>query len=260
MAPLDAPNSIRPPAPPALPPADARAVTTAARLDALHGSRDAAGILKAAIAAFPGRLALVSSFGADAATLLHLVSTVDRSLPVIFIDTGKHFGETLAYRDKLTALFGLTDVRSVGPDPVRLAEKDPDEVLWFHNADGCCAVRKVEPLARALAGFDAWITGRKRFQASTRAGLHAFEADGARVKVNPLIAWSREDVAAYIATHALPPHPLVEQGFPSIGCMPCTDRVAPGEDERAGRWRGQAKTECGIHLGLVGREKDGSGI
>lgn len=260
MAPLDAPLSAAPPAAPVMLPADAAAVARAAELDARFGSADAAGVLKAAIAAFPGRLALVSSFGADAATLLHLVSTVDRSLPVIFIDTGKHFGETLRYRDQLVARFGLTDVRSVGPDPARLAADDPDEVLWYHDTNRCCAVRKVEPLARALDGFDAWITGRKRYQASTRAGLHAFEADGIRVKVNPLISWSREDVRSYIETHDLPPHPLVEQGFPSIGCMPCTDRVAPGEDERAGRWRGQEKTECGIHLGLVGREKDGSGI
>ncbi|MGH2340624.1 phosphoadenylyl-sulfate reductase [Segnochrobactraceae bacterium EtOH-i3] len=259
MAPLDAPLPAGPAAP-VLSPAEGAALARAARLDALHGSKDAAGILRAAIAAFPGKLALVSSFGADAATLLHLVSTVEPSLPVIFIDTGKHFGDTLTYRDRLVARFGLTDVRSVGPDPERLAAEDPEGALWFHEADRCCAVRKVEPLARALEGFDAWITGRKRYQAATRSGLHAFEADGARVKVNPLIAWSRDDVHAYITTHDLPPHPLVAQGFPSIGCMPCTDRVAPGEDERAGRWRGQAKTECGIHLGLVGREKDGSGI
>ena len=189
-----------------------------------------------------------------------MVATIDPGLPVILVDTGKLFGETLRYRDGLIARLGLTDVRSVGPTARRLSEEDPDGTLWFRDTDACCAVRKVEPLADAMIPFSAWITGRKRYQAETRAALPAVEADGERFKVNPLAGWTSRDVEAYRMAHDLPPHPLVADGFKSIGCMPCTDRVAEGEDERAGRWRGKAKTECGIHLGLVGRETDGSGI
>jgi len=237
----------------------ARAV--AERLDARYGELDAADILAQAIhREFPGRIALVSSFGADAAVLLGLVAEVAPATPVIFLDTGKHFPETLRHRDRLVERLGLTDVRSVKPDPARLAALDSDEGLWLRNKDMCCRIRKVEPLARALGGFDAWITGRKRFQGGLRTRLPVFEGDAHRVKVNPLAAWSKDDVEAYAAAHELPAHPLVAQGFRSIGCMPCTDRVADGEDERAGRWRGSEKTECGIHLGIVGREVDGSGI
>lgn len=209
---------------------------------------------------FPGEIALVSSFGADSAVLLHMVSRIDADLPVVFIDTGKLFGETLRYRDDLVERLGLRDVRSVKPQPRRLEAVDPEGTLWFRDTDACCAIRKVEPLSLALEGFDAWITGRKRYQAETRARLPVFEADAGRIKVNPLAGWTSKDVEAYRLAHDLPAHPLVADGFRSIGCMPCTDRVAEGEDERAGRWRGKAKTECGIHLGLIGREAFGSGI
>jgi phosphoadenosine phosphosulfate reductase len=209
---------------------------------------------------FPGEIAMVSSFGADSSVLLHMVSRIDPGLPVVFIDTGKLCGETLRYRDLLVERLGLTDVRSVQPRPARLDAADPEGTLWFRDTEACCAVRKVEPLSIALDGFASWITGRKRYQAETRRRLPVFEADGAKIKVNPLAGWTSADVEAYRALHALPAHPLVADGFRSIGCMPCTDRVAEGEDERAGRWRGQAKTECGIHLGLVGREAFGSGI
>jgi phosphoadenosine phosphosulfate reductase len=206
---------------------------------------------------FPDRVALVSSFGSESSVLLHLLSQVDRSVPVIFLDTLKLFPETLAYRDELAAVLGLTDVRSVQPDPARLALKDQHGALWMTNPDLCCHVRKTEPLQRALAGFDAWLTGRKRFQSSTRAALPLFEPDGERIKVNPLANWSGEELKAYAIRHALPEHPLVAKGYPSIGCVPCTTKVAPGEDARAGRWRGQDKIECGIHTAL---EIDGSGI
>ncbi|ODN69067.1 phosphoadenylyl-sulfate reductase [Methylobrevis pamukkalensis] len=209
---------------------------------------------------FPGEIALVSSFGAESAVLLKLVADIDRHVPVVFLDTGKLFGETLRYRDKLVDLFGLTDVRSIKPVPARLAEVDPDGGLWLRDNDTCCHIRKVEPLTFAMEGFSAWFTGRKRFQAETRSKLQLFEAEGTRIKVNPLAGWSSAEIKAFRAKHDLPAHPLVAEGFLSIGCMPCTDRVAEGEDERAGRWRGAAKTECGIHLGLVGRELDGSGI
>lgn len=197
-----------------------------------------------------GRIALVSSFGAESAVLLHQAASVDPSVPVIFIDTGKLFGETLAYRDRLAARLGLTDIRSVGPDAAELAAQDPQGVLWLRDNGACCALRKVRPLARALGPFDAWITGRKRYQGATRAALPAFEAADGRIKVNPLAGWTRDDVTAYLDRHDLPRHPLEADGFLSIGCMPCTDRVAPGEDVRSGRWRGRDKTECGIHLSL----------
>jgi phosphoadenosine phosphosulfate reductase len=206
---------------------------------------------------FSGRIALVSSFGAESGVLLHLLSQVDRSVPVVFLDTLKLFPETLAYRDQLISRLGLTDVRSIQPDPARLALKDQHGALWMTNPDLCCHIRKTEPLQRALAGVDAWFTGRKRFQSSTRAALPLFEPDGDRIKINPLANWSGEELKAYAIRHALPEHPLVAKGYPSIGCVPCTTKVSPGEDARAGRWRGVEKVECGIHTAL---EIDGSGI
>ncbi|MBL6614087.1 MAG: phosphoadenylyl-sulfate reductase [Reyranella sp.] len=196
---------------------------------------------------FPGRIAVVSSFGAESAVLLHQVAAIDPATPVLFVDTGRHFPETIDYRDRLIAHLGLSGVRSVGPSAEEVARLDADLSRATWDPDGCCAFRKIEPLSRALAGFDAWISGRKRFQARTRLDLPVFEIDGEHVKVNPLASWSEGDVAAYVARHRLPPHPLVAQGYLSIGCAPCTSIVAPGEDPRAGRWRGFDKTECGIH-------------
>src|SRR5262245_23195665 len=196
---------------------------------------------------FPGRVAVVSSFGAESAVLLHHIAAIDPATPVLFVDTGRHFPETIDYRDRLIAHLGLTGVRSVGPSAEEVARLDADLSLATWDPDGCCAFRKIAPLQRALAGFDAWISGRKRFQATTRLDLPVFEVDGDHVKVNPLASWSEADVAAYVARHRLPAHPLVTQGYLSIGCAPCTSIVAPGEDPRAGRWRGFDKTECGIH-------------
>lgn len=218
-------------------------------------------VLKAAISSeFPGRIALVSSFGADSVALLHLAATADPDVPVVFIDTGKLFGATHRYREEIVQSLGLTDVRIASPDPASLKMQDPGGDLWMRQPDRCCAVRKVAPLARSISGFDAWISGRKRFQGGLRAELPLFEADGPRIKVNPLAHWTKDDIKAYVRAHDLPEHPLVADGFRSIGCMPCTDRVAEGEDERSGRWRGRGKTECGIHLGLSTFETDGSGI
>jgi phosphoadenosine phosphosulfate reductase len=197
---------------------------------------------------FPGRVAVVSSFGAESAVLLHMVATVDPATPVLFIDTGRHFVETLEYRDRLSAHLGLSDVRNVGPTAEEVTRLDADHSRALWDPDGCCAFRKSAPLERALQGFAAWISGRKRFQAATRLDLPVFEADGQHVKINPLASWSAADIADYFAAHGLPPHPLLAQGFRSIGCAPCTSLVAPGEDARAGRWRGFDKTECGIHL------------
>ncbi len=226
-------------------------------LNAQHEGAGPGALVAAALELYRGRLAVVSSFGAESAVLLHLVAEIDRSLPVIFVDTRKHFGETLRFRDKLAERLGLSDVRSVRPDEEDIAAEDADGGLWLRNADQCCHIRKVLPLARGLEGFDAWISGRKRFQASTRSVIPAFEADNGRIKVNPLAAFTPKDIATYLQTHDLPLHPLVKEGYPSIGCMPCTDKVAEGEDPRAGRWRGQAKTECGIHFGGTIAERVG---
>jgi phosphoadenosine phosphosulfate reductase len=200
-----------------------------------------------------GDVAIVSSFGAESAVLLHLVSRIDPNVPVLFLDTGKHFAETLAYRDELVARLGLTNLHNLAPEPEDVAERDENGLRWSFDPDGCCEIRKVKPLAKALAGFDATITGRKAFQASTRASLPRFEIDSTdqqgRLKINPLIDWTAEDIVAYIAEHDLPAHPLVAEGYPSIGCSPCTSKVAPGEDPRSGRWKGWDKVECGIHVG-----------
>jgi phosphoadenosine phosphosulfate reductase len=194
-----------------------------------------------------GDVALVSSFGAESVALLHLVASIDPGVPVLFLDTGKHFPETLAYRDQVAALLGLKDLRILHPDPELLAKRDATDLRWSYDPDGCCEIRKVQPLEKALAGFDATITGRKAFQASTRGNLPRFEIEGDRLKFNPLADWTRADLEAYFEAHNLPHHPLEEQGYLSIGCAPCTSMVKPGEDPRAGRWRGWEKTECGIH-------------
>ena len=196
-----------------------------------------------------GRIALVSSFGAESAVLLHMVSLIDPATPVIFLDTGKLFTETPAYRDALSERLGLVDVRSVAPDPDDLARHDPDGTLWSLEPDLCCHIRKTEPLDRALTGFDAWITGRKRFHGGARGALPTLEGDPGTgpIKVNPLAPWSPERLSRYLADHDLPVHPLVQDGYRSIGCVPCTRTVAPGEDARAGRWSWLDKSECGIH-------------
>lgn len=221
----------------------------ARRLSTAAGGADAMEILRRAVLEeFPGRIALVSSFGAESAVLLHLVAQVAPTTPVIFIDTGKHFAQTLSYRRKLARDLGLVDVRDIRPRPEAVAAADPVGDLWRRDPDACCTLRKVVPLEAALEGFDAWITGRKQFHGGLRAALPVFEAAEPFIKVNPLARWRKADLEAYAARHGLPPHPLVEQGYPSIGCWPCTHPAAPGEDARAGRWRGAAKTECGIHL------------
>jgi phosphoadenosine phosphosulfate reductase len=192
-------------------------------------------------------LALVSSFGTQSAALLKVMADVDPAIPVIFLDTGWLFEETLAYRDTLIEKLGLRDVRSIKPLEETLSREDPDRELWFSNPDTCCRIRKVEPLARALAPFSAWINGRKRFQGGLRADIPVVEEDGIRLKFNPFANISRERIEAIYRQANLPPHPLSASGFLSVGCMPCTSRTSSDEDERAGRWRGRPKTECGIH-------------
>jgi phosphoadenosine phosphosulfate reductase len=220
-------------------------------LRAAYGRLDGLALLRAVLREGPlrGRTALVSSFGAESAVLLDMVATVDPTVPVIFLDTGKLFEETQDYRQELTALLGLEDVRVVRPDPAALARRDADGHLWRQGPDLCCHIRKTEPLERALQGFAAWITGRKRFQGGLRSQLPTLEGEPStgRIKLNPLVPWSEDDIERYRRLRNLPAHPMVAEGYRSIGCVPCTRAVGSGEDARAGRWWGLDKTECGIH-------------
>jgi len=217
-------------------------------LNARFAGVDAATMLRALFAEGAlGRVAVVSSFGTESAVLLHLVAEADPAIPVIFVDTLKMFPETLEYRDTLVERFELTNSTVIRPDPAVIAAKDENGLRWSWDPDGCCEIRKVEPLRRAKQGLDSWISGRKAFQSVTRQNLPRFEIEDGRLKVNPLGDWTKDDLDAYFAEHELPRHPLEAQGYLSVGCQPCTSTVAPGEDPRAGRWRGWDKTECGIH-------------
>ncbi len=220
----------------------------AARLDAKFAGTDTRELMRLAIEElFPGRIALVSSFGADSAVLLHMAAQIDKTAPVLFIDTRVLFAETLAYRDQLVGHLGLSNVITIGPKPALLAVEDPENFLWASDPDRCCEIRKVLPLAEALEGFDAWVSGRKRFQGHTRGALALFESEGGRIKINPLANWPAVKIKDYLDAFDVPRHPLVAKNYFSIGCIPCTSPVRPGEDPRAGRWRGSSKVECGLH-------------
>jgi phosphoadenosine phosphosulfate reductase len=195
-----------------------------------------------------GRTAVVSSFGTESAVLLDLIARVDPTVPVVFVDTLKMFPETLAYRDTLVSTLGIRNSWSVEPNADVLAAKDESGLRWSYDPDGCCEIRKVEPMRRAKQGLDSWISGRKAFQSSTRQNIARFEIEDGRLKLNPLGDWVKADLEAYFAERNLPRHSMESQGYPSIGCAPCTSKVLPGEDPRAGRWRGWDKTECGIHV------------
>ncbi|HEY8949152.1 MAG TPA: phosphoadenylyl-sulfate reductase [Rhizomicrobium sp.] len=237
---------------------DANDPAIAARLAELRAKakgRDALGILRLAFEEFPGQTTVVSSFGSESVVLLHLIAQIDPTTPVIFLNTGKLFGETLRYRDRLQDELGLTDIRNIGLHPDDRAKYDPDGTLWSKSTDACCNFRKVVPLRRALQGFSAQITGRKKFQTIARAAMEPVEYFEGRFRFNPLAEWTLADLEAYEEKHNLPRHPLVEDGYPSIGCIPCTRRVAAGESYRDGRWSGLDKDECGIHTGV-----DGEGI
>jgi len=204
-------------------------------------------VLRVALDRFGDKLALVSSFGAESAVLLHMAAQIDPNVTVLFLDTGMQFGQTLDYRKQLAAKLGLTDVRDLRPQFQDLAVHDPSADLWKTDTNGCCHIRKVLPLDRALDGFEGWVTGRKRFQGGDRLRLNVVEQGERQVKFNPLANWSKAQIDAYAVEHDLPPHPLVAFGYPSIGCWPCTKPVEEGQDVRAGRWAGSEKTECGIH-------------
>jgi phosphoadenosine phosphosulfate reductase len=205
-------------------------------------------ILREAIDMYGDQLALVSSFGAESAVLLHMLAQIDKDIPVLFLDTGQLFGQTLDYRKQLAGKLGLTDVRDLRPSFADLATGDPNADLYKTDTDACCHIRKVLPLDRAIEGVGAWITGRKRFHGGDRLRLAVVEKADGKVKFNPLANWTKADLDAYAAEHDLPPHPLVAMGYPSVGCWPCTSPVEDGQDVRAGRWAGSDKTECGIHV------------
>ena len=221
----------------------------AERRNILHRKSDAQTVLRHALQDLQiGPVAMVSSFGAESVVLLHMIAQIDPATPIIFLDTEMLFPETLTYQREVADYLGLTDVRIISPVRIEVLERDVDGLLHQADTDACCDLRKTRPLDKALTDFGGWITGRKRFQGGQRAELQLFEKDGRKIKINPLAKWSSEDLQAYMAEQNLPRHPLVAQGYPSIGCMPCTSRVSAHEDPRAGRWRDSDKTECGIHF------------
>jgi len=234
-------------------------ITQLAELKAKYKDKSATEILHFALTQdFPKTIAAVSSFGSESVVLLHLIAQENPETPVLFLNTGKLFGETLRYRDRLQETIGLTHIRAIGPHPKDLHEDDPKGALWTKDTDACCHIRKVLPLKRAMEGFDASITGRKQFQTSARANLDVIELAQGKFRLNSLANWSHEDLLDYIKEHNLPRHPLVDDGYLSIGCMPCTERVKDG-DYRSGRWIGETKDECGIHY-PIGGLTDGEGI
>ncbi len=216
-----------------------------------HRDMSAQDILADTLSGRAGKVALVSAFGAHSIVLLHMVSEIAPKTPVLFIDTLMLFRSTLKYQTEAARVLGLQDIRRIEPNTDELLVRDVDGLLHQADPDACCHLRKVEPFHQALEGFDTWITGRKQHQSSDRSDLPLWEDDGlGRAKVNPLRDWSAQRLGAYIQDHDLPRHPLAERGFPSIGCEPCTFRPTPGLDARSGRWPGQKKNECGIHLPL----------
>jgi phosphoadenosine phosphosulfate reductase len=223
-------------------------------LNGMFDEMDGIAVLRqAAEELLPGDLAIVSSFGADSAVLLHMVSEVDKNLPIYFLETGKHFAETLEYVETLKRQLGLTNVIALHPDSKDLERFDPAGELWETDPDSCCHIRKTEPLDAAVKAHGGWVTGRKRYQTKERGVLPHFElTSDDRIKVNPLAYFSDADINAYKLKYGLPEHPLYNKGYKSIGCAPCTSVVAEGEDPRAGRWRGLNKKECGIHFDFNG--------
>ncbi len=204
-------------------------------------------LIAAAMDSFPDQLALVSSFGTESAVLLHMAAEVDRDVPVIFLDTEKLFRPTRVYQERLSQHLRLTNVRQIRPSRLTLDEEDSSGALWSTDPDRCCAIRKVQPLTEALKGFSAWVTGRKSFQNADRDRAQTIESQEGRLVLSPLLGWSKSQLTAYFEKHALPRHPLEQEGYLSVGCYTCTTAIAHGEDARAGRWRGRSKTECGIH-------------
>jgi len=225
------------------------------RLNAELRGKSPQEIIRVALREFGRRLTYVSSFGSESAAMLSLIAEVDPQMPILFIDTGMHFHQTLQYRDTLSAHLGLTDIRTFHPVKEEVKAVDPRGVLNKTDPNACCEVRKVRPLGPALEGFDAWITGRKRFHGGGRARLPVIEFFEGRFKINPLAEETQEDLQALVAARNLPPHPMVAEGYPSIGCWPCTVRPVDPNDIRSGRWVGFTKEECGLHLARKDRPR-----
>jgi len=221
----------------------------AERNNLLHAKSDPQTILRHALEDVRlGDTAVVSSFGAESVVMLHMLSEIDTSAPVIFLDTEMLFPETLNYQREVAETLGLTGIRVITPDRNAVLTHDVDGILHQADTDACCDLRKTQPLAKALDGFGSWVTGRKRYHGGVRANLPLFEKDGDRIKINPLANWDAKEISGYMTDKNLPRHPLVAQGYPSIGCWPCTHRTGVGEDPRAGRWKDSDKEECGIHF------------
>ena len=228
---------------------DARRAKRAGKLvDQYKGLSAEAALTKALTQDFKDQIVLSSSMGVDSAVLLHMISKIDPNMPVLFLETKKHFTETLAYRDLLTKTLGLTNVQSLTPDELEVASEDAADILYKTNKDACCDLRKVRPLERVVSKYAARITGRKRYQTPNRRNMEILEEGDNQLSLNPLAFWTAKDVTAYMRKHELPTHPLLELGYLSIGCAPCTTTVEEGEDPRAGRWRDTEKDECGIHF------------
>lgn len=229
------------------------------RLQTFYGDLEALPLLRAMIKdEFAGKIGLVSSFGSGSALLLAMVAEVDPTTPILFLETEKHFPETLEYVENLKNQLGLLNVQMLHPDPKLIGNIDPTGELWQTQPNRCCWLRKVEPLQRAMkqTNFAALITGRKRYQTKDRSDMQTIELnEDGQFRINPMAFWTKEMVTAEFKKRNLPEHPLVAVGYPSIGCSPCTRPVKPGEDERSGRWAhtaelpgGEKKVECGIHL------------
>lgn len=206
-------------------------------------------IIQWAVDAFGADLAMTSSFQQQSVVLLHIVSRVAPRLPILFLDTGYHFAETLEFKDQLIEAFGLENVQIIRPalsQEEQMAQHGPN--LPQTNPDLCCYINKVLPLQEAMKQFRAWITGIRRDQSAARTNTPIIDIrEDGLAKIAPLAAWTGDDVARYAEFHRLPRHPLYELGYKSIGCAPCTQPIQEGEDERAGRWAGHAKKECGLH-------------
>lgn len=207
-------------------------------------------IIAWAIKQFAGKIALTSSFGPESGTLLHMVSEIDKSVPVLFLETGYHFPETLEYKKKLTDRFGLTQVLDLKADTERKKKvvEEYQGVPYEKNPDLCCQINKVEPLDAALKNYSAWMSGIRRRQTDFRKSIRIIEEyEGGIYKISPLANFTSREAWWYLKEHQIPQHPLYEKGYLSIGCWPCTRPVQEGDDERSGRWAGKAKKECGIH-------------
>ena len=212
-----------------------------------HSNLDSKKLLKIMIKnIFYKKIAVTSSFGAESAVILHLVSKIDRTVPVIFLNTEKLFPETLKYLQNIKKKLHLKNIKICKPDKNYLKKHDPDGKLHKTNPNLCCHIRKILPLRKSMKNYDAWINGRKRFHGFERTKLKKIEMVNGLIKINPLADWSFNQIKNYMLNNDLPEHPLVAEGYKSIGCQPCTSKSK--DSIRDGRWADSLKSECGIHV------------